>query len=154
MLLGGLWHGAHWTFVAWGAWHGLFLVLTKALRPDPPARGDADGGVATWTAADVLGWCSTMLVVLVGWVLFRAETFTQAMLILRQMFLPIEGGTWVSPSVVFGIALILGAQFVGTLGWGRLQPRRLLTPVALFSMWWLAFLLFPRQFQPFIYFQF
>ncbi len=64
MVLGGLWHGANWTFVLWGVWHGAWLAVERA-------TGRARG---TTTAA--LG--STLLIVLLGWVMFRAATVTQA----------------------------------------------------------------------------
>ncbi len=60
-LVCGLWHGANWTFVFWGAWHGAFLVIERA-------------GLATrltrWPAG--LRWFYCMMVVMLGWVLFRA----------------------------------------------------------------------------------
>jgi alginate O-acetyltransferase complex protein AlgI len=63
----GLWHGAKWTFVVWGLYHGLFLVLERH-----PA-------FSSWLKrAFVLGHVYTLLVVMGGWVLFRADTFTQA----------------------------------------------------------------------------
>ena len=66
MILGGLWHGANWTFAAWGTWHGLLLVLHQAL----PA----------WETALSRFWQRnlTFLLVTVGWVFFRAESFLQA----------------------------------------------------------------------------
>lgn len=82
MLLGGLWHGAAWTFVAWGALHGLYLIvnhawqrLGSALRL--PWRGTAAG---RWTA-----WLITFLAVVLAWVFFRAESFSAAIAMLRGM---------------------------------------------------------------------
>lgn len=63
MGLCGLWHGAGWTFVAWGLWHGVGLIVCRgwqSLERPLPA---------------VVGWAVTMLFVLVGWVLFRAHSF-------------------------------------------------------------------------------
>jgi alginate O-acetyltransferase complex protein AlgI len=60
MVLGGLWHGANWTFVLWGLWHGGFLALERATGYDRRASG------LTWS----LPW--TLLCVLIGWVMFRA----------------------------------------------------------------------------------
>jgi alginate O-acetyltransferase complex protein AlgI len=73
MLLGGLWHGASWTFVAWGGLHGVALAVNGAW-----ARG---GRRLPW----LVGWVLTMLFVLVGWVLFRAADFTTAWHILAAM---------------------------------------------------------------------
>jgi alginate O-acetyltransferase complex protein AlgI len=66
MGLCGLWHGAGWTYVAWGLWHGLGLIVCHAWqklgRPMPK----------------LAGWAVTMLFVLIGWVLFRAASFAVA----------------------------------------------------------------------------
>jgi alginate O-acetyltransferase complex protein AlgI len=73
MGLCGLWHGAGWTFVAWGLWHGLGLATCHAWqrlrRPMPK----------------VLGWVVTMLFVLAGWVVFRAASFAVAGSILSSL---------------------------------------------------------------------
>jgi D-alanyl-lipoteichoic acid acyltransferase DltB (MBOAT superfamily) len=66
MLLGGIWHGAGWTFVAWGTLHGVALVVNHTWR--------RFGLRMPWPA----GWAMTMLVVLLGWVLFRAPSFASA----------------------------------------------------------------------------
>lgn len=65
MLLGGLWHGANWTFVLWGAWHGGWLAAERAL-----GLGRTDGG---WTAH-----LRTLFIVLLGWIMFRAVSVEQA----------------------------------------------------------------------------
>ena len=65
MVLGGLWHGANWTFAAWGTWHGVLLVLHHAL----PA----------WERMSVFWQRNvTFLLVTLGWVFFRAESFPHA----------------------------------------------------------------------------
>ena len=73
MLLGGLWHGASWTFVAWGGWHGALLCCNHALDRFWPTRHPVKR---------VLGWAVTMLAVIIGWVLFRAHSFA----VVRRMF--------------------------------------------------------------------
>jgi alginate O-acetyltransferase complex protein AlgI len=75
MLLGGLWHGANWTFALWGAWHGLWLSLERAL------------GVRTDAVSFRTGrWAFTFLLVMLGWVMFRAESVSHAMNIYGAMF--------------------------------------------------------------------
>ncbi|MDP1875395.1 MBOAT family protein [Phenylobacterium sp.] len=66
-LLCGLWHGAAWTFVLWGAWHGAFLVLERA-------------GLGRWLKAipRPAAFAYALLVVILGWVLFRAESLARA----------------------------------------------------------------------------
>ncbi len=84
MLLGGLWHGAGWTFVIWGALHGSYLIINHAWiharealglpRHAEPSRMDKS-----------LSWLLTFLAVVVGWVFFRANDLDSAMAILRGM---------------------------------------------------------------------
>jgi alginate O-acetyltransferase complex protein AlgI len=74
-LLCGLWHGASWTFVAWGLYHGLLLISERVLKNSvmkPAPRG--------------LRHLYTLLAVVVGWVLFRSETCEQAASFLSLMF--------------------------------------------------------------------
>jgi D-alanyl-lipoteichoic acid acyltransferase DltB (MBOAT superfamily) len=73
MLLGGLWHGAAWTFVAWGGLHGLALAVNHAWRKT---------GIALPSA---LGWVLTMVFVFSAWVLFRAQSFGVALDMLATM---------------------------------------------------------------------
>ena len=85
----GLWHGASWTFVAWGLFHGAFLVLER-LRGDRVATvpgGGAPPGLAVvpGLARRVGGHIYALLVVMVGWVLFRADTMAGAAGMLRAM---------------------------------------------------------------------
>ena len=84
MLLGGLWHGAAWTFLFWGGLHGLYLVLNHALSAvSAPFRERS--GVIGW-AYRTGAWGLTFLAVVVGWVFFRAESFGAAWSILGAMF--------------------------------------------------------------------
>lgn len=75
MLLGGLWHGAAWTFVAWGAWHGLLLVVLRRWR------GAAPGG----RGVRVVSTLVTFHLVCVGWVLFRATSLEHALRLLATV---------------------------------------------------------------------
>ncbi|MDD1531080.1 membrane-bound O-acyltransferase family protein [Bradyrhizobium sp. WBOS7] len=67
MALGGLWHGASWTFVLWGLLHGAALALWRRVP---------DGDAPSSKVARAAGWAVTMLVVFVGWFLFRAANWT------------------------------------------------------------------------------
>ncbi len=79
MLLGGLWHGANWTFVAWGGLHGLYLAAERAVR----ARfAGYQPGPFIFLALGLL----TYMLVNVTWVFFRAKTFGKAGVALRGMF--------------------------------------------------------------------
>ena len=79
MLLGGLWHGAGWTFLIWGGLHGLYLVVNHAWRATP-LRALTAAGPGRW-----LAWALTFAAVVVAWVFFRAPTAEAAFAVLRGM---------------------------------------------------------------------
>lgn len=83
MILGGLWHGASWTFVAWGALHGSFLVINHGWQR-LWAAGSEWPRFATNTIA-VFATMLTFFAVLVSWVLFRAQSMHGAALVLAGM---------------------------------------------------------------------
>jgi alginate O-acetyltransferase complex protein AlgI len=154
MLLGGLWHGAAWTFVVWGAIHGSALAAHKYLAPrlkiDPRRR-------FLNAAMRFAGWATTMLIVVVAWVPFRAADFNQARLMLRQMFYHFDGIAWYSPFAIAALAVMIVAHGIHRTQLARLvqlPAGKWYTPVVLFLLTWLVFSFQPREFQPFIYFQF
>jgi alginate O-acetyltransferase complex protein AlgI len=80
MVLGGLWHGASWTFIVWGALHGSYLAINhfwrEHLPPSPFFR-------SRWFSG--FGWILTLLAVIVGWAVFRAQTMGGALRMLGAM---------------------------------------------------------------------
>jgi alginate O-acetyltransferase complex protein AlgI len=85
MLLGGLWHGAAWTFVAWGALHGLYLCINHAWGNYGPAIAPRFAQPANMAA-----FILTFLSVVVAWVFFRAYSLSSAALILSKMADPTQ----------------------------------------------------------------
>ncbi len=79
MLLGGLWHGAAWTFVIWGALHGAFLMVNHLWNAKVRRR-------TSGRLARLVGWAVTFLCVMIAWVVFRAESVRAAMAIYAGMF--------------------------------------------------------------------
>ena len=73
-LISGFWHGAQWTFIIWGAYHGLFLILDRLFLLKLTAH-----------IGKITRILFTFLVVVVGWVFFRAETLSQALHFLKKM---------------------------------------------------------------------
>lgn len=71
----GLWHGASWTFIIWGIWHGLFVILERMLRVE----------LYTNLIAMILRHSYTLLVFIIGWVLFRADTLQYGFRFIRIM---------------------------------------------------------------------
>jgi alginate O-acetyltransferase complex protein AlgI len=111
MLLGGLWHGAAWTFVAWGGLHGLYLAVERALGVQPE---DGSRGITK-----VLRQFLTFHLVCVAWVFFRARTFTVASQIFSGI---IDGPFTVSAPMmlsIVGTLVIIAAYWVTR----SLRPR-------------------------------
>lgn len=83
MLLGGLWHGAAWNFVLWGAYHGALLVLYRLLDPDPEHDDPWSG---RYSRGRVLSKMTLMFAfTVIGWVIFRAKSASQAFGMLARM---------------------------------------------------------------------
>ncbi|MFM8303541.1 MAG: MBOAT family O-acyltransferase [Actinomycetota bacterium] len=160
MVLGGLWHGAAWTFVMWGAIHGGAQSVehwrrsTRAARglPDPP-----DTPARRWVAR-----LATFHVVALAWVFFRSESIAGAFDYLARLADP---GNWlvasplVTVGVVLAIAVGIGGQFVPRAVTARLMSAfSRLAPVTMGVVLGVALLcidtLGPRGIAPFIYFQF
>lgn len=77
MLLGGLWHGANWTFILWGAWHGAILAVERFFG----VTGKPSGRLLTRLSLIVM----TQIFVMIGWVLFRAHSLDHAMMMYGGM---------------------------------------------------------------------
>ena len=172
MLIAGLWHGAAWTFVAWGAYHGIAQVTGMLRRKARASRsreveGDpAGGGVAVATAVTPARtstevWISrivTFHLVCLGWVLFRADSFSNAIDVLSRL------AHWgpapmVTPLVVGAIVVSIASQYVDRATVARLQGRFAeLSPLAqgalLASGLYVISLLSPPGVAPFIYYRF
>jgi alginate O-acetyltransferase complex protein AlgI len=100
MLLGGLWHGAQWTFVAWGAFHGALLCIERLFGI---GREERAGSVAIVAVRVAL----TFVLVTLAWVLFRSPTFAIALQVYGQLF----AGGW-GPAMLSGWQAVLAAGIV------------------------------------------
>lgn len=89
-LLSGLWHGAAWTFVVWGALHGLFLVVEGLIR-----RAYKKSGTLL---THIMGVVTTDVLVCLAWIFFRARSFADARCIFSSIF---TGGTELTMSRLF-----------------------------------------------------
>lgn len=148
MLLGGLWHGANWTFVLWGAWHGGILAaerywLERMKKPALP------GAVRV---------AKTMLLVIVGWVMFRATNVGGALLMYQGM-LGLNGLglspqlQWQVPFDRLGI-LAFGVALVYLLPWLQQRQGSYFRYALLPLFLWAVATLSSQSFTPFLYFQF
>jgi len=106
MLLGGLWHGAAWTFVIWGALHGLFIIVNHLWRKLWGRPIDS-----IWSR--FIARSLTLLIVSFAWVFFRAETFEGALAVIDGMAtLPtnMEGKVGFLESIVVGVGVKFGGE--------------------------------------------
>jgi len=169
MLLGGLWHGANWTFVLWGAWHGALLATERALgvRVAPGTQP---------AAFRPHRWALTFLLVVLGWVLFRAESVGAAGTLYAAMFR--FDGLSLSEAYAAGVTrlqvatLALAFAVIAVRGyqsrnWGQalnLHPAdahsgartiKSLSPIVVVGLFALSVLkLSAQSYSPFLYFQF
>jgi alginate O-acetyltransferase complex protein AlgI len=165
-LITGLWHGAAWTFVAWGAYHGLLLLLERRFGI---GRGDRDGGGAGdgASAARLVARVRTLTLVLLGWVLFRSASLPDAIGFYESFLrldVPLTPKVLIALDPMAAIALAAGAlSFLLPPTWVtgvRLQVDRSL-PVGGLRLAELALVLpiallaaAAGGFSPFLYFQF
>ena len=156
MLLGGLWHGASWTFVIWGAMHGGALAATRAWQRWRDARWPE------WRPSQIGRAVAVVLTfhfVCLAWVFFRAEDLPGAWAVLAQIG---EGSTWVANLPAWVLAA-LGAGFAAhwmpdrweefLAAWYRAFPAPAQATVLAGALVWVHHVA-QQQTVPFIYFQF
>lgn len=156
-LLSGLWHGASWNFVIWGAWHGLFLILDRLFLE---------------RITKFIGFLPqvllTYIVVLVGWVFFRIEDLGQAFFYIKKMFsfnfnipngfLSAEFMTTLFIGFLFAFITMfrIGRRFENQAFYTLLKPREhmLYSVVSLLLLVICTGYITASGFNPFIYFRF
>ena len=153
-LLSGLWHGASWNFVLWGAYHGCFLVLERLLGIDKQRKG--------WRVLP------TFVVLLVGWAIFRIEDLPTCWLFIKRLFSFDLGGFALleHPQYYVTILLALVFAFLTLFPFGKKLERWIFYTnygnLQHIVVWLVACLLFifclmalaTTDFSPFIYFRF
>ncbi|MBL8660133.1 MAG: MBOAT family protein [Rhodospirillales bacterium] len=159
MLLGGLWHGAAWTFVVWGALHGAYLVVQRLLSPvHRLAEGVGGATHRGLVAAEIFG---VVIAVFVAFVFFRAHDFHEASAVLTQIF----AGDYAFVGIQNKVQVALGAGLIALLvgveagaeapavraAVRRARPLRLMMAVSMLCMLALFGAFAGSQF---IYFQF
>jgi len=140
MVLGGIWHGAGWTFVIWGALHGMYLVVQRLWNRMFGRRPSKDAKLNFG-----LGWFLTLLAVIVAWVPFRATTLEGTLGIWKGMAFgtPMLPDSWrwaLGPAA--GVLRDVGVSFGGP-GYVRLQLWASVGPLMVLAI--LLALLLPRS---------
>ena len=144
MLLGGIWHGANWTFLIWGAYHGALLIFYKVFHQD-------------WDTLPALLRRSAMfLLTIIGWVLFRADSLTMAAQWLGKMLYPTSGDIFTG-AVVLATCIAIAAAIAHTAPntfeiSHRWSPRTTFALAA--GLVCCLILITGGQRSPFLYFQF
>jgi alginate O-acetyltransferase complex protein AlgI len=153
MLLGGFWHGASWTFLVWGAIHGVWLAAERRL-------GKTSFYAHAPAALRVL---LTFAIVNLAWVFFRADDLPSALAYLRSLAgladpapsAALVRATLYSPDHLLAVAASAVLAFFGVQTWDlarRVTPARATLAIGLFV--WSAVALSAQGFNPFLYFQF
>ncbi len=156
-LISGLWHGASWNFVIWGAYHGFFLVIDRLFLKKLLARAGAY--VAT---------IFTFMVAILGWVLFRLETFDQALTYYGRLFAfefkAIDAGNMLDMLIVMAVAFIFsfitltrfGKDLETRIFYEEYGPKRyIIVGTAVIILFALSLgSIAATGFNPFIYFRF
>jgi len=156
MLLGGLWHGASWTFIAWGALHGTYLVLHSFIRSDGEKRSNP--------MVTLLYILATFHCVSLTWIPFRASTIESAITYCTLLMTNWESSLSTLTSVPIALPLAVSAVLIALLDIPCWRSGREL-PFTTRHPWWLRgfsygimliLLAFAREgiHEPFIYFQF
>jgi len=156
MLLGGLWHGASWNFVAWGAFHGVILILYRVIDK-------STDHLNPWAAerrslVSIFKITLMFLLIIFGWLLFRVRSIPQLLYFLENIGFAYSAGTGkiLCDLVFFSIPLIV-VQFVQYVSQDLLVMLRIKLPyrVAFLSFLLLWIVIFGyRESTEFIYFQF
>ena len=156
-LISGFWHGAAWNFIFWGIWHGSFIVVEKLFFQKILQR-----------IPIIFRMAYTFLIVVLGWVLFRANSFQQAILFIKKMFSlsTIQLQMPVNSKFVMVLMVAILFSFVAVskvfqnklLAWYKLPTRNIwlgmkLAIAVLFFLISVAYIT-SNQFNPFIYFRF
>ncbi|NQY39213.1 MAG: MBOAT family protein [Henriciella sp.] len=148
MVLGGLWHGAAWTFIAWGAMHGAALAFHRAVFKGRAAIGF------------VFGLVATQVFVLLTWVPFRAESFGDTLVIWSAFTGLRDGGSAeLSPWIWLLVPLIAMDALLGKGGLKQLKASHVFRQPAIYwgslgVLTGILLALYPLEASPFVYFQF
>ncbi len=156
-LLSGLWHGASWTFIFWGAYHGVFLVLDRLF-------------LEKWLhkLGKIISIPLTFLATMAGWVLFRADTLSQAIVIWQNLFSFKFEINWQFADMRFFIILVIASffSFFSSINYtNNIQlkifsiHKRTITHIGFFLISILLFYIslaniLTSDYNPFIYFRF
>jgi alginate O-acetyltransferase complex protein AlgI len=156
----GMWHGASWNFIAWGMWNGLFLIIERILK-----KKDINIKLPKF-----IKWIYTMLIVMIGWVMFRSPDLTYAAKYIGVMFglLEVENIEYtLSWYLSTKVILIIIISFVSSIPLKNMFSNKLkkseklvlfnviLKNIYLLGIFFISIMLIMTStYNPFIYFRF
>ncbi len=150
MLLGGLWHGANWNFVAWGGYHGALLSIEKAFRGEKATEG--------WGILYPVQALATFALAMIGWVFFRAVSFHDSIYVIGQMFSGAPGEVlipaWLIYLALITLALAIVEEKKAWFERVALGPAWAYGAVCALLLWSVELIGFTGPAVPFVYFQF
>jgi D-alanyl-lipoteichoic acid acyltransferase DltB (MBOAT superfamily) len=158
MLIGGLWHGAAWTFVAWGGLHGLYLCVHRAYQ-ERFGVSPVYNRPGRFTVREIVPAVITFQFVCLAWIFFRAESFTQAFDVISGIF-TLRGSGIDGAFLAMLVLLLAVSTWIDLAQRNRATqtPMLALNPAAqgaLYGVFIVAIILFSgAEHVPFIYFQF
>ncbi len=158
-VVSGLWHGANWTFLIWGAIHGLLYLLYVAVWPRSRRLAAELPGRERATVVSLAQMALTFAFVCLAWVFFRAASVTEAVMILRKIVVDVAT---TAPAITdkrsaIWIAILLSLEWIQRDHANPLHLEHLSRPVRwtiYYAMTSLMFMFAPLRYAPFIYFQF
>jgi len=144
MFLGGLWHGASWTFVVWGLYHGILIAIHKVIA-------------IPWRKMPIIFQRGiTFFLVVIGWVFFRSESFEMAAILLKKMF-TITATSAINFNIVIIAAFVFGCFIITNFfkNTGEMKfSKNIWWAMLLGGMLVFAIILIGRAASPFLYYQF
>lgn len=155
-LVTGIWHGADWSFVLWGLWHGLFILIERFIRNKK----------FYINIPNIIKHIVTMLIVILGWVLFRADNLEQAVGFIKTMFgfgtasaLTFEYMYFINKKLIFWIAMaaIGSMPFIANKlkKYNGRKSFEILTTIGIAILFVISIIFVVNStYSPFIYFQF
>src|SRR5690606_15280143 len=160
MLLGGLWHGASWTFFIWGGLHGFYLAVHKyILKEKKPAESYTYNGFFSFTKF-IFKVLATNILVLITWLFFRAKDFDSAFYFIKNIFVwtPSEFSSRIVSIIISFLIATFSLDIIEYITKDHSFLLKVKKParyaIMLITWFFVLIYLFQMQPMPFIYFQF
>ena len=175
-LLTGIWHGANWTFIVWGIWNGIFIIIERLIKTPPEKCSfmvkisqicNNLANIEQYHAKFFVEFSKhfyTILIFIIGWVIFRADTLTYAVGYIKNMFglVNVHDVAYALPYyvdnmeiIMFAVAILLSMPFCRNLLYSENKVLRPIMNIWLIVLFVLSSAsIAASNYNPFIYFRF